>query len=309
MYTSVIFSLVLASCANGQWNFAAPGANFNPMLAGSQVQPAGGLYGSSLTSQPGSDQLAAQFAPQFAQFGTQYQGYAGQNSALDRYQGQMMPNLPIDTLRLYAAAQSPYGLQQTGFANQPRPFQQLTHQPGAFGPHSAIQGGPIGPLGYSRGLQTTGYDQYQADDFMGTIEKPASTPPTSGPVRVIPPFMKGQSVEDQDKFYAIVQHPTWSSAEKNAKIEELVQNMSADAQNTFAQYQRATSSDLSAKRQRVHEAVAAMSPEAQQQFQKVSALMTNPRIPEQERLQKIQDLYSKLPDSVRQEFDAKFTNL
>ncbi|RCN38533.1 hypothetical protein ANCCAN_15564 [Ancylostoma caninum] len=41
----------------------------------------------------------------------------------------------------------------------------------------------------------------------------------------------------------------------------------------------------------------------------VSALMTNPRIPEQERLQKIQDLYAKIPDSIKREFDSKFINL
>lgn len=41
----------------------------------------------------------------------------------------------------------------------------------------------------------------------------------------------------------------------------------------------------------------------------VSALVTNPRIPEQDRLQKIQDLYAKIPDSIKREFDSKFTNL
>ncbi|PIO58269.1 hypothetical protein TELCIR_20299 [Teladorsagia circumcincta] len=228
-------------------------------MAGGQGQPTGGFYGSPLSNQPANSQLAAQF------------GYGGQSSVVDRYQsGQITPNMPMDTSRLFPASQSAYGLQQIGFPNQPRPIQQLIHQPGAFGPYSAIQGGPIGPMGYGGSSQTTGYDQFQGDDFMGTIEKPASQPPTAEPTRIIPPFMKGQSKEDQDKFYAIVQHPTWSAVEKNAKIEELIRNMSADTQNTFAQYQRASSSDLTAKRQRVHEMVAAMSPEAQQQFQKVS---------------------------------------
>ncbi|KAK6055492.1 hypothetical protein COOONC_07003 [Cooperia oncophora] len=301
MPTIVILLLVLAISAQAQWSIPMGGSNFNPMLAGGQIQPAGGLgglYGSPLSNQQ-ANQLTAELAPQFAQFGTQYQGYGGQNSAMDQYRnGQIIPNMGMNTARLFP--QNPYGLQPIGYANQPRPIQQLSHQPGAFGPHSAIQGGPVGPTGYGGALQTTEYDQFQGDDFMGTIEKPASLPPNSDPVRVIPPFMKGQSKEDQDKFYAIVQNPTWSGAEKSAKIEEL---------QTRCNRQRASSGDLSAKRQRVHEAVAAMSPEAQQQFQKVSALMTNPRIPEQERLQKIEDLYSKIPDSVKQEFDAKFTNL
>nr|CDJ85470.1 Protein of unknown function DUF148 domain containing protein [Haemonchus contortus] len=315
MYTLAVLLLVLANLAEAQWNVPMGVANFNPMLAGGQVTPGmmqGGFYGYPLPNQPGNNQLAAHFAPQFAQFGAQHPGYEAQGNLMGQYQGgAIAPNIPMGSSRLLQASQNPYDLHQPGLPNQLQPTQQMTYQPGAFGPQGAIQGGPAGPLGYGSGMQTTGSDGFQGDDFMGTLEKPAVRPPTpvSEPVRVIPPFMKGQSKEDQDKFYAIVQHPTWSAAEKNAKIEELVRNMSPDVQNTYAQYQRASSSELAAKRQRVHEAVAAMSPEAQQQFQKVSALVTNPRLPEQERLQKIQDLYSKMPDSVKQEFDAKFTNL
>lgn len=37
--------------------------------------------------------------------------------------------------------------------------------------------------------------------------------------------------------------------------------------------------------------------------------MTNSAMNETERLQKIQDIYSKIPDEIKKEFDQKLTNL
>ncbi|KAK6020308.1 hypothetical protein OSTOST_14041 [Ostertagia ostertagi] len=175
MYTIAILLLLLATLAEAQWNVPIGGANYNPLMAGGQLQPTGGFYGSPLSNQPANSQLAAQFAPQFAQFGTQYPGYGGQSNAMDRYQsGQITPNMPMDTSRLFPASQSTYGLQPglqpMGFPNQPRPIQQLIHQPGAFGPYSAIQGGPTGPMGYGGGMQR-GYISSKGDDFMGNNSK------------------------------------------------------------------------------------------------------------------------------------------
>ncbi|WKX93434.1 hypothetical protein Q1695_011031 [Nippostrongylus brasiliensis] len=289
--------------AGAQWNVPIGNSDYGSMMAaGQQINPSAAIdrsYRVPLWSQQ-RDQLAAQLAPQFAQLGSQYPGYGGQSR-------------PMDPSMLYLNQQPAYGPESMTFPVQTRPAMQPLLQPGGFGLQSSQQG-IYSQLGYGGMPQAASYGSYQADDFMGTIEKPkpifeASPPPPSSPIRVIPPFLEGQSKEDQDKFYAIVQHPTWSPSEKSERIEELVRNMSTTVQNTFAMYQRAESSDLTAKRQRVHEAVASMSPEAQQQFQKVSALMTNPQIPEQERLRKIEDLYTRIPDSIKREFDAKFINL
>ncbi|KIH61337.1 hypothetical protein ANCDUO_08395 [Ancylostoma duodenale] len=286
---SIIHILLLVTIVKAQWSIPGVSSDSEPALGGNLGQAQG------------------PFAPQFAQFGSQY----GLNS-LPSYGAQKLlsygaQSIPMDSTSLLAGSRGAYDIQPLLLPSQTRPVRQFTHQPGAFG----LQAPPQAPYGqFALGAsQPVPYSPFQADDFSGTVQKPASPPPSSEPIRVIPPFLKGQSKEDQDKFYAIVQHPTWSPSEKNAKIEELIASMNADVQNIYSQYQRASAGDLTAKRQKVHEAVAAMSPEAQQQFQKVSALMTNPRIPEQERLQKIQDLYAKIPDSIKREFDSKFINL
>ncbi|EYC05773.1 hypothetical protein Y032_0080g1353 [Ancylostoma ceylanicum] len=313
---STIHILLVVTAVGAQWSIPGVSSDLETGLGGSLGQaqaPFGGFYsGSGLPSSPnaqtlGSNSFAADLAPQFAQFGSQY----GINS-LPSYGAQNIPNygsqsISMDPTSLLTGSRSPYDIHPLLLPSQTRSVRQFTHQPGGFG----LQAPPQAPYGqFALGAsQPVPYSPFQADDFSGTVQKPASPPPSSEPIRVIPPFLKGQSKEDQDKFYAIVQHPTWSPSEKNAKIEELISSMNADVQNIYSQYQRASSGDLTAKRQKVHEAVATMSPEAQQQFQKVSALMTNPRIPEQERLQKIQDLYSKIPDSVKREFDSKFINL
>ncbi|RCN41861.1 hypothetical protein ANCCAN_12189 [Ancylostoma caninum] len=341
---SIIHTLLLITVSRAQWSIPGVNSDSEPVLGGSLGQaqgPFGGFYsGSGLSSSSnaqtqGANPFAADLAPQFAQFGSQY----GINS-LSSYGSQNFPSygtqsIPMDPTSLLAGSRGAYDIHPLLLPSQTRPVRQFTHQPGAFG----LQAPPQAPYGqFALGTsQPIPYSPFQADDFSGTVQKPllkASLPPSSEPVRVIPPFLKGQSKEDQDKqisanlvwtddrdgaqqspvemdplFYAIVQHPTWSPSEKNAKIEELIASMNADVQNIYSQYQRASSGDITVKRQKVHEAVAAMSPEAQQQFQKVSALMTNPRIPEQERLQKIQDLYAKIPDSIKREFDSKFINL
>ncbi|VDP07430.1 unnamed protein product [Heligmosomoides polygyrus] len=231
---AVIASCLLHTLVDAQWNVPLTNNGYSPQIAGG-VQSSlpqggfGGFYGSPFSGQPPTNQLAAQFAPQFAQFGSQYPGYG-------------LQSVQMDPSRQFPQPQSYYGAQPMGFSPQSGAAQQYINQPGVFGTHQVAQG-TFGQPSYN-GQQSSGSDLFQGDDFMGSVEKP---------------------------FYAIVQNPTWSAAEKSAKIEEFVASLNADAQ--------------------------------------VSALVTNPRIPEQDRLQKIQDLYAKIPDSIKREFDSKFTNL
>ncbi|KAK6733534.1 hypothetical protein RB195_017344 [Necator americanus] len=254
----------------------------------------GAVYGGAgLSTSQGINPMASDLAPQFAQFGSPYQNYGSQS-------------LSMEPTSILGGSRNVFESHPLLLPSQNRPLRQFTSQPGVFGVQTPVQSS------YGQtGLAASAFDAFspfQADDYTGSVQKPGSIPP-SEPIRVIPPFLKDRKKEDQDKFYAIVQHPTWSASEKTAKIDELIQTLDEDVQNIYGRYQRAMNGDLTAKRQKVHESVAEMSPEAQQQFQKVSALMTNPQIPEQERLQKIQDLYAKIPDTIKQEFDSKFIGL
>ncbi|KHJ87318.1 hypothetical protein OESDEN_12910 [Oesophagostomum dentatum] len=262
--TVLILSLVAA--ASAQWGIPGAGGGMGSIMGAGMGQAQGpfGVYGGAGLPDPSraNQQLAVDLSPQFAQFGSPYQNYGAQS-------------VPVEPTSVLAGSRGPFDMHPFLLPSQTHAVRQFTPQPGAFGLQLPSQN-PYSQMGLGT-AQLSPFSPFQADDYAGSVKKEATVPP-SQPIRVIPPFLKEASKEDQDK-------------------------------NIYSQFQRASSSEVTAKRQKVHEAVAAMSPEAQQQFQKVSALMTNPRIPEQERLEKIQDLYAKIPDSIKREFDSKFVDL
>uniref|UniRef100_A0A0K0DMW7 DUF148 domain-containing protein n=1 Tax=Angiostrongylus cantonensis TaxID=6313 RepID=A0A0K0DMW7_ANGCA len=252
----------LIALTETQWNVPIINSGLNTILDPGQSQPVGSLdrfYERSPANYPGVNPLTAQLAPQFAQFGSHYPGYG-------------IPIIPTAASAIYRGSRNI-------FDSQPMmPLSQTEHIPPFSYQLPEMFGGQRFSLEQLRsGIQRTGYGQFQGDDFMGSIEKPASLPP-SQPIRVIPPFLEKQSKEVQDE-------------------------------SLYSKYQHTSVNDMYAKRQKVHDAVESMSPEAQRQFQKVSALMTRPGMSQQERLLKIQDLYSKISDSIQKEFDSKFINL
>uniref|UniRef100_A0A8R1DXC1 DUF148 domain-containing protein n=1 Tax=Caenorhabditis japonica TaxID=281687 RepID=A0A8R1DXC1_CAEJA len=127
-----------------------------------------------------------------------------------------------------------------------------------------------------------------------------------GPTRIIPPFLKSASVAEKDKFYEIVQHPTWSGFEKNQRIEELMKTMSEERQTMYSDFRRdIVDKEMEEKRRNVDRAVSQMTKEAVDQFQRVVQIMHDPAQSETEKLKKIEEIYSKLPDAIRKEFDEK----
>ncbi|GMR37542.1 hypothetical protein PMAYCL1PPCAC_07737, partial [Pristionchus mayeri] len=172
----------------------------------------------------------------------------------------------------------------------------------------AGQGFPGSGAGFSGSGQ--GFPSSGGQEFPGSgAGFPGSDGSMGGVRRVIPPFLQGVDKETEDRFYAIVQNPSWSGAEKEQRVQEFIASLDSSRQNTYEQFRREAASTQKTKRDKVHGLVEQMSPEAQQQFQKVSALMTNPGLSDQQRLTQISDLYNKLSPQIRSEFDSKFTGL
>ncbi|CAJ0608680.1 unnamed protein product [Cylicocyclus nassatus] len=214
---------LLWSMVKAQWNI--PGANdgFGPIMgAGRQTGIRFGPYGETSASNLPQNLLAADLAPQFARFGSQYPGYGTQSI--------------MEPTSIFANPADFQNVNPLLLPSQTRPVRQFTHQPPAtFGLPSSPQN-PYRQMGMDPS-QFGGYSPFQqADDADRSVDKTAEIPP-SQPIRVVPPFLKDASKEEQDR-------------------------------NIYAQYQRASSGDLKEKREKVHAAVAVMSPEAQQQFQK-----------------------------------------
>lgn len=85
-----------------------------------------------------------------------------------------------------------------------------------------------------------------------------------------------------------------------------MKTMSDERQSMYTNYRRdVIDKDLEDKRRNVDRAVSQMSKEAVEEFQRVVRIMHDPSQPEKEKLKKIEEIYSKLPDSIRKEFDVK----
>ncbi|CAO4365314.1 unnamed protein product [Caenorhabditis nigoni] len=147
--------------------------------------------------------------------------------------------------------------------------------------------------------------EYQVDQRI-PLPKASSESFSAVPTRIIPPFLESASVAEQDKFYEIVQHPTWSGVEKNRRIEEFMKTMSDERQSMYTNFRRdVVDKELEEKRRNVDRAVSSMTKEAADEFQRVVRIMHDPSRTESEKLKKIEEIYSKLPDTIRKEFDVK----
>uniref|UniRef100_A0A1I7U9X7 DUF148 domain-containing protein n=1 Tax=Caenorhabditis tropicalis TaxID=1561998 RepID=A0A1I7U9X7_9PELO len=189
------------------------------------------------------------------------------------------------------------------------PMHNSIQQRFSFNPMTRIQVQPpmtnSFPSSSPRVTSQIGNSEYQVDQ---RIPLPTPSPSTQSlsPTRVIPPFLESASSSEQDKFYEIVQHPTWSGSEKNRRIEEFMKTMSEERQSMYSNFRRdVVDKELEEKRRNVDRAVSTMSKEAVDEFQRVVRIMHDPSQTEQEKLKKIEEIYSKLPDTIRKEFDVK----
>ncbi|CAP23633.2 Protein CBG02982 [Caenorhabditis briggsae] len=148
--------------------------------------------------------------------------------------------------------------------------------------------------------------EYQVDQRIPLPKASSESLSSAVPTRIIPPFLESASVAEQDKFYEIVQHPTWSGVEKNRRIEEFMKTMSDERQSMYTNFRRdVVDKELEEKRRNVDRAVSSMTKEAADEFQRVVRIMHDPSRTESEKLKKIEEIYSKLPDAIRKEFDVK----
>ncbi|PAV64275.1 hypothetical protein WR25_25357 [Diploscapter pachys] len=143
---------------------------------------------------------------------------------------------------------------------------------------------------------------YQTD--MKIQKPPKDEVPQKGPTRVIPPFLQDASDKEKDEFYAIVQNPEWSPAEKGQKIETLMSTMSSDKQKLYYQFQAETGSELDRKRLNVHRAVEGMSDKAKAIFQRQFInTVTDTSLNRQEKDEQVEQLMETQPDNVKTAFE------
>ncbi|KAL3077208.1 hypothetical protein niasHS_013197 [Heterodera schachtii] len=122
----------------------------------------------------------------------------------------------------------------------------------------------------------------------------------------LPAFLRGAPQEQIDEFKRIIRQPNGTYGEQIRLIDALVQRMEPKRQMMYREFMRENDEREQSHRERVHKTVAQMSEKAQEQFAKISATLRNPKVPDQERWDRVLQQYEKMDPELRDEFEQKF---
>ena len=96
---------------------------------------------------------------------------------------------------------------------------------------------------------------------------------------------------------------------KIKQVDELVQTLDDSKQLLYQQFMKEGDQNEQKRRDEIHKTVAVMSDDAQKTFAKISAILTNPQLPEEERWSRILTIYGNIDPKLRSEFEEKFKPL
>ncbi|KAI1727397.1 hypothetical protein Ddc_04700 [Ditylenchus destructor] len=306
------------------------------MDAGQPIMPINSSpYGQSPMNSQFNPQMAAQFQRQYA--GGQQMGPMGMQSGripqdmiqqqmiMQMYQQQQQRQMqqirPVGQFSGANQQQSPFfaspygGSPQMGQPIQPySPPQQLSFNGGMSPsqipmqvivgrqtPSSSAQQSDTQPIPAAFGTPLAGA-AFQTEDQAGP--QPQQQPQASE--SSLPKFLQGASQDAIDEFKRIIRTPNSTYAFQVKQIENLVSKLDLEKQELYKQFMKENDDQEQQHRDRIHSTVTQMSAKAQEQFAKISAVLRNPGVPDQERWDRVLNLYSKMDPELRNEFEQKF---
>uniref|UniRef100_A0A915D6V6 SXP/RAL-2 family protein Ani s 5-like cation-binding domain-containing protein n=1 Tax=Ditylenchus dipsaci TaxID=166011 RepID=A0A915D6V6_9BILA len=232
-----------------------------------------------------------QHAPQ-QQFGDIYQ----QQQLMQQMMLQQQQQQRLQQIRPVGNFQSSYGQNVQGFMPQQPPHYNFggagMPQPQAIQPAASS---PISPANIPM--------QVVID------RRPANTiPPTPGKSSnsELPRFLEGAGPEVVDEFKHIIRQPNTSYSEQVKQIDGLVHKLDQPHQELYKVFMKENDDREQEHRDKIHQTVAKMSDKAQEQFAKISAVLRNPGVPDQERWDRVLSLYGNMDPELRNEFEQKF---
>ncbi|MFH4974974.1 hypothetical protein AB6A40_001683 [Gnathostoma spinigerum] len=125
----------------------------------------------------------------------------------------------------------------------------------------------------------------------------------------LPTFLKGASNDVKQKFIRIVSDQDKTFTEKQVELDDLIAGLDKNARKLYDDVREQKDREEREKRNRIHTVVATMSREAQTIFAKVSTILTNPRLKDRERYDRLKKLYSAMDNTVKNEFEWRFADL
>ncbi|KAI6184510.1 hypothetical protein M3Y97_00604200 [Aphelenchoides bicaudatus] len=120
-------------------------------------------------------------------------------------------------------------------------------------------------------------------------EQRISQPPSSSSSS-LPLFLQGAPDDIIDEYKTIIRKP----------------NSNYDQQKLYREFMQENDEREQVHRDKIHKNVEEMSTKAQEQFAKISALLRNQELPNEERWARVLSFYGKMDPTLRSEFEDKF---
>uniref|UniRef100_A0AC35GUZ1 DUF148 domain-containing protein n=1 Tax=Panagrolaimus sp. PS1159 TaxID=55785 RepID=A0AC35GUZ1_9BILA len=218
--------------------------------------------------------------------------------------GGQMQFLPVQPQRQQP---SPFGGAGAGFPFQSFPSMNQQQQFGGRNPMGGFQ--HPRQFGQRQFQPMASFQQNSPpQEATNSVQEPAPSSQSSSSGS-LPKFLEGAPEETITEFKRIIRQPNVTYDNKMKEVEKLVSDLDGVHQQLYHQFMDESDKTQQTKRDAIHKTVEGMSEDAQGQFAKISAILTNPALPEEERWNRILTIYGKLEPSLRNEFEEKFKPL
>ncbi|KAE9548817.1 hypothetical protein FO519_007970 [Halicephalobus sp. NKZ332] len=301
MEFSLFLLFILPITVSGQWS-----ASVIPMV------PNSGSLGQGMLSQ--SIQPMNSFRmdqmngfQNFRQFNTFPLNNAGNFGGYGPIQPQQMPVMSMQ--------QNPFmgnpGFQRTSFMGNPG-FQQGSFagnsgfQQGSFAGNPGFQMMPRNFANHPRALGSPQFNPMVSGFNENSRPEQVAKRNSEGS---LPKFLEGADEITIKEFKRIIRQPNMTYENKIKQVDELVQTLDESKQILYKQFMREGDELEGKRRAEIHKTVSVMSEDAQKIFAKISAILTNPQMPEEERWSRILTIYGNIDPKLRNEFENKFKPL
>ncbi|CEF59428.1 Hypothetical protein SRAE_X000117600 [Strongyloides ratti] len=121
-----------------------------------------------------------------------------------------------------------------------------------------------------------------------------------------PKFLDNVDQEVVNDFLRIISLKNETYSRKQQKLDQLVSTLDESHQKLYKDYVLSKDSEEKNYRSKVDSQVETMSPEAQQKFSQISSILMNVQIPDNNKWDRVMEIYNSLSDQLKQEFEKKF---
>uniref|UniRef100_A0A0K0FE42 DUF148 domain-containing protein n=1 Tax=Strongyloides venezuelensis TaxID=75913 RepID=A0A0K0FE42_STRVS len=123
---------------------------------------------------------------------------------------------------------------------------------------------------------------------------------------LLPKFLDNVDQEVVNNFLTIISLNNETYAKKQQKLDELISTLDVPHQELYREYVLKKNGEEKMYRSKVDQEVENMSQEAQMKFTQITTILTDPQTPDNEKWNRVIEIYNSLSPQLKEEFEKKF---